>query len=477
MRHPSAKKVASAYHHKHSAKKATGKALRFLMEAAAGAKPLIDVDAMTDALEVLGWEVTPSVEGKVVEGRSSWIANQQTLEVLKKTPGYVLLRASEEATADEWATSLPGGTMARFSVIAQDQKVLGVLRKSLDKLSRTSRPGEMGVTVSREFQMRGRAPAVWMGKPGFQVTAWVNVNVWSIKNLKAKGTARKPVTFAQKFNANLKLESTSSVKAGQLWNGLYSRGLQADAAAYLAAQGEALPSVEDLDTPEEKIKRRFDQEVKKALLSFTDKQFDAVVKNYNAYYTRLLDEFLDAQEKAFAEWTVLDDKLRAEGKGGARDFTMAGSYKDPTRWKQDLPQIRSLLVKDDERSKYRAHVYKKVSGVAAAISKLAKDVVTQIRDGFVQKNTMKLSAIVTGKGNLESIEVLRWARSNFEGEILFKFKDGSSFQVRNKTVTKMSNRGTWFSQYPTTFHAVLMPDGKKMSGPSEARMITVFAVA
>jgi len=79
------------------------------------------------------------------------------------------------------------------------------------------------------------------------------------------------------------------------------------------------------------------------------------------------------------------------------------------------------------------------------IKKEADQITREIRDGFVRKNTMKLSAIVTGKGNLKNIEVLSWARSNFEGDMLFTFKDGSSFEVRNKTVTKMSVKGRWFS--------------------------------
>jgi hypothetical protein len=65
--------------------------------------------------------------------------------------------------------------------------------------------------------------------------------------------------------------------------------------------------------------------------------------------------------------------------------------------------------------------------------------------------------------------------ADYGGEIAFTFKDGSSFVVRNKTVFKFSQLGTPFEQYPTTFHKVILPNGKSMSQPSEKRMVEVFA--
>lgn len=463
MRHPSAKKVASDFTRK-GAKSVGGKAGRFLAEAAAGAKPLIDAEPMAEALSALGWEVTPSVEGKVVEGRAAWVAIDHVQGMLrKKVPGH---------KETWWQTSGRHG-LARFSIVSDDKKVLGAVRQALNPLTKKTRPGEIGVTLRENHPFRGRG--VLVGKPSFLVFVWINVNVWSLKNPRAKGTGRKPVSLMQKYNANLKLESTNGVKAGQLWNSLYTRGLKAEAEAYMAEHGKDVPSAEELETPEEKIKRRFDQEVKKTLMGFTDKQFDAVVKDYEAYYKDLLDRFLKAQDKAYKEWKVERDKAKAEGRRVTR-FTMMGAYKDPTHWKQKMVHIQRFL-EWDKKAEYDAPLYKRVGSWKGDVAKSAKSTVTQIRDGFVNKNTMKLSVIVTGKGNLDKIEVLHWARSNFEGEILFKFKDGSSFQVRNKTVSKISSRGTWFSQYPTTFHHVILPNGKKMSSPSEARMIKVFAEA
>jgi hypothetical protein len=102
----------------------------------------------------------------------------------------------------------------------------------------------------------------------------------------------------------------------------------------------------------------------------------------------------------------------------------------------------------------------------------------QIRDGFVSKNSDRISRIVQSKGNLKGAKVLSMnSGADYGGEIRFDFFDGSSFVVRNKTVAKVSQLGKWFYQYPTTFHRVIMPDGTSMKKPSEKRMNEVFAVA
>jgi len=473
----SIQRVANAYLLRQGAKALGGKAARLVREAAAGAKPLIDAEPLVEVLTALGWEVTPSVEGKVVEGRAAFEAKENVVAGLKQAvPGWVTLRL-DVVEPDNWTVDYAGTRgVARFTVVAQEKTTLGKLRKALEKLQRKVRPGELNVTIREDRLHRGRGTAIWQQKPAFGVFVRINVRVWSFKNPQAKGAARKPVSLTQKYNANLKLEPATGMKAGQLWNSLYARGLQGDAQYYLREHGESLPSPEELETPEEKIKRRFDQEVKAKLLSFTDKQFKAVVADYEDYYTKSLTRFLADQEAAFKRYSAEAEKDRAEGR--RPKGSMRGTRRDPSRWDQGLPHIMPFLEWDDARSDRHyplVEVYKSKGTWKQDIKKEAEKVTREIRDGFVRKNTMKLSAIVTGKGNLKSIEVLGWARSNFEGDMRFAFKDGSSFEVRNKTVTKMSSRGRWFSQYPTTFHQVIMPDGKKMPSPSEKRMIDVFA--
>jgi hypothetical protein len=64
----------------------------------------------------------------------------------------------------------------------------------------------------------------------------------------------------------------------------------------------------------------------------------------------------------------------------------------------------------------------------------------------------------------------------FEGELICVFHDGTQFTVRNKVVYKMSMGGNDFVQFPTTFHNVLWPDGKKISMVPEKQMNEEWAV-
>jgi len=101
---------------------------------------------------------------------------------------------------------------------------------------------------------------------------------------------------------------------------------------------------------------------------------------------------------------------------------------------------------------------------------------------FLFKNAKKLGAIIDKKGvgltSEPKTHDIRVEQGSFQGDIDFEFADGSAFMVRNKVVTKVNHYGTWFRQYPTTFHNVTVPGGKKLSTlPSEENMVKVWAVA
>lgn len=106
-----------------------------------------------------------------------------------------------------------------------------------------------------------------------------------------------------------------------------------------------------------------------------------------------------------------------------------------------------------------------------------------IQQQFVIKNAKKLGSILDAKkaGLTGKPEVLKAhvfpGRGAFEGDMRLTFADGSKFEVRNQVVFKSNHYGTFFVQYPTTFHNVTMPDGSAMKTPSEERMNTVFATA
>jgi len=142
----------------------------------------------------------------------------------------------------------------------------------------------------------------------------------------------------------------------------------------------------------------------------------------------------------------------------------------------------SLLFRLVESSgPYGDKIYKVRSDAGKVIHERAVQEADDVRDQFLYKNSRKLGAIVNAKDKagvkLKGAEIVAMGRGTYEGDIQFTFADGSRFVVRNQTVGKMSPQGTFFYQFPTTFHNVVLPNGKPMSEPSEERMQKVFAKA
>ncbi len=147
-------------------------------------------------------------------------------------------------------------------------------------------------------------------------------------------------------------------------------------------------------------------------------------------------------------------------------------------WVRDVGQIGDAWQRADLYDR-RKNGVKLVDGYRKVCTAAADESADAMQVSFVQKNTEKLVAILHAKGiNLASDPQILHAnagRGVFEGEIRITFVDGSRFNVRNKIVLKRNNYGTMFTQYPTTFHDVVLPDGSKMGMPSEERMNEVFA--
>lgn len=93
-------------------------------------------------------------------------------------------------------------------------------------------------------------------------------------------------------------------------------------------------------------------------------------------------------------------------------------------------------------------------------------------DGFITKNTKKLEAIIGKDTKLKLVEGK--LNNDLTGYIRFELKDGRSFRMTFDVVTKCSNRGKWFQQFPTRFHDVILKDGSRMKTPSEAKMKREF---
>jgi hypothetical protein len=101
----------------------------------------------------------------------------------------------------------------------------------------------------------------------------------------------------------------------------------------------------------------------------------------------------------------------------------------------------------------------------------------EILEAFIEKNLVKLTSIVSRKGDFADAEVLRGIRrGGLQGTIKVNFTDGSHFTVDNNIVFVENQFGTRFNRFPTTFHNVSLR-GTKMKNPSEKKMNEVFAVA
>lgn len=108
--------------------------------------------------------------------------------------------------------------------------------------------------------------------------------------------------------------------------------------------------------------------------------------------------------------------------------------------------------------------------------KIINDTVTDVIEGFVAKNTSKLSLIFQKKSEVKSHKINHTYIRNgtLENSMYFEFPDGSSFVINSQVVYKWSSNGRAFMQFPTRFMNVKMADGTKMKMPSEAKMIKEF---
>ncbi|MEM4258062.1 MAG: hypothetical protein QXL17_02780 [Candidatus Thermoplasmatota archaeon] len=150
-------------------------------------------------------------------------------------------------------------------------------------------------------------------------------------------------------------------------------------------------------------------------------------------------------------------------KENPKESKMRLFVKDPIGY-----QIAVIILDSDMKAK---------SNYKELLDKEAKKITDDMMNNFIDKNTGKLSEIITKKNNMKSATVVSAdsSRGTVEGTLSFEFKDGSSFTVNNKVVMSYSKYHKPFYRFPTTFHNVTFPDGSIMKQPSENKMIDEFA--
>ena len=100
----------------------------------------------------------------------------------------------------------------------------------------------------------------------------------------------------------------------------------------------------------------------------------------------------------------------------------------------------------------------------------------RVEDFFLSRSLQKLTPIISAKGAVKDLTLI-FSCAGFQTiscDLKVSFEDGSSFIVRHKVVGVYGGNG-YFYRFPTTFHDVVLADGKKMSRPSEERMHSVFS--
>lgn len=406
---------------------------KFLLKLSKKSKGGVDMDLATRALERIGFTVTPKLLAVDLDkyNGGDWILQQ-----ILKDQGHPVDHLSSPRYDDRWSF--------RFD---NEAKALAAYEDLLGRVTVVERPptrpelGELYISDPRGVERsNGRhvfgAKQIWIGDTGSTITA----------------PSGKSIEIATPLNRR-GLPSEGPVESASLWTFLYKNGADTLAKAVLAAAGsDVLERATSTKAQRESMERRRRSlpEIESVFTAITEARYAEIIEWIRSQYMNQVAVALLIQEK-YGEIP----------------------YKE---WSQ-IPAAQGLM---DRETVYEANkrrdVWRPKKDVDARIDKMARQDADAIREAFVEKNTFRISEIARLKGSIPSPDLLRLDPGpSFNSEIRFSFADGSRFDLRNNTVWKRSPLGRTFAQFPTTFHNVVLPGGKKMSKPSEERMLDVFA--
>jgi hypothetical protein len=300
-----------------------------------------------------------------------------------------------------------------------------------------------------EYGGRELVSELWVGANGSMLTTPLGT-LFIPAPVAGRGKSRKPEPWNQVTNkAYLK----------RLYMALYEAKLyQIAKAALEGKQATFNPKTREV----RQVLQQRSPLVEKVLRELTDRTYRSVI---------------EANAKGYRNELSLWQKA-ADERGGK--FPPEDYYRKVLKMEK-IPAGSLLFRLLESSGPYREETYKVRSDAEKTIHERAVQEADDIRDQFLYKNGGKLGAIVNMKDRagvkLQGAEILRVSGGVYEGDIRFTFSDGSSFTVRNQTVGKANAQGTFFYQFPTTFHDVVLPDGSLMREPSEERMQKVFAAA
>jgi len=202
-----------------------------------------------------------------------------------------------------------------------------------------------------------------------------------------------------------------------------------------------------------------------------DKQLTEFEKVMKDYFEELIKSVENAKEITYKREKVRWSSKVTDLNVNQQTYQIAMKFFE---FDTDKPE------KDSDKP-YRMYNFKVTPAGKAWPKKESSEIREAIEKQFLSKTVAKLSHIVEKKANLDKIEVLKSkpprinsSMGTVEVGFKFLFTDGSHFDVNNKVVNKSNHLGTYFQQYPTTFHNVTFADGTKMKTPSEEKMIKEF---
>lgn len=216
--------------------------------------------------------------------------------------------------------------------------------------------------------------------------------------------------------------------------------------------------------------------VRDVLEKAIDRAYTGLVERYTLGNRRAIQTYLDAQAKALADPERKGKTYSPTTHFSAKDSRGRDVVFDP----MGVAFLSRMLSHKYESTAYSEHttVYKADDDTWTTSDNEAVKQAKLVRDQFLYKNLVKLTPVLEAKGDaaFESIqEVYQFNLGDMRGEFQARFKDGSSFCLRNEVVFVVNQHGTEFNRFPTTFHDVRLAGGVPMPSPSEERMHTVFA--
>lgn len=190
----------------------------------------------------------------------------------------------------------------------------------------------------------------------------------------------------------------------------------------------------------------------------------------------LIEGYLKAQEQALADPSLAGKSYSPKTHLSALDRLRQRTFMDAHA--QNF--LSSVLRSSIQDHPYRFLIYFADESTWQASDSKSEEQAKFVRDQFLHKTLSKLIPILEAKGDdfFDSIqEVGNFDLSRMEGEFDVRFRDGSSFRMRNSVIFSTNDDRNPINRITTTFHNVVMPDSNPMPNPSQERMCSVFGSA